>query len=57
MCVCALPYLLQMADQCQRSPAVARSLSAWAEENVPQVLKNLSVCKDLLPGDANHSKR
>nr|XP_046243358.1 thyroid adenoma-associated protein homolog [Scatophagus argus] len=46
-----LPYLLQMAEKYLESPALAQSLSAWAEESAAQVLENLAVCKELQPGE------
>ncbi|XP_030000291.1 thyroid adenoma-associated protein homolog [Sphaeramia orbicularis] len=46
-----LPYLLQMADSYSKSSALAKRLSAWAEENTPQVLDGLAVCQELLSGE------
>lgn len=54
MCVHVLPYLLQMAQKCHQSSFLAQNLPAWAEKNASQVLNNLRVCKDLLPGNTNH---
>ncbi|TDH12887.1 hypothetical protein EPR50_G00050690 [Perca flavescens] len=51
MCAHVLPYLLQMAEKSSESSAVARSLSAWAEESAAQVLDSLRVCKELQPAE------
>ncbi|CAG5923171.1 unnamed protein product [Menidia menidia] len=47
-----LPYLLQMAEKCSQSPALAQSLNSWAEDNAAQVLDNLAVCKKLITAEA-----
>lgn len=57
MCVQVLPYLLQMAEKYHESLFVAQSLTGWAEESAAQVLNNLTVCKELLPGDTIHLKK
>ncbi|XP_047238412.1 thyroid adenoma-associated protein homolog isoform X1 [Girardinichthys multiradiatus] len=44
-----LPYLLQMADKSSQSSALAQTLTSWAEENVAQVLDNLTACEQLQP--------
>uniref|UniRef100_A0A3Q1FE64 Si:ch211-225b11.4 n=1 Tax=Acanthochromis polyacanthus TaxID=80966 RepID=A0A3Q1FE64_9TELE len=46
-----LPYLLQMAERCSQSSALATSLNSWAEESSAQVLDSLSDCKKLLPAE------
>lgn len=53
MCVHVLPYLLQMAEKYSQSSSLGCSLSMWVEENAAQVLNNLRVCKELLPGNSN----
>lgn len=53
MCVHVLPYLLRMAEKYSESSSLGDRLSMWAEENVAQVLNNLRVCKELLPGKGN----
>lgn len=53
MCMHVLPYLLQMAEKYTDSSSLGCSLSMWAEENAAQVLNNLRVCKELLPGNGN----
>lgn len=57
MCVHVLPYLLQMAEKYHESSFLAQSLTAWAEESAAQVLNNLRVCKELLPGNPNQFKK
>lgn len=57
MCVHVLPYLLQMAENYHESSFLAQSLTAWAEESAAQVLNNLRVCKELLPGTPINLKR
>lgn len=57
MCVHVLPYLLQMAEKYHESSLLAQSLTARAEESAAQVLNNLRVCKELLPGNTNNLKR
>ncbi|KAM9743067.1 tRNA (32-2'-O)-methyltransferase regulator THADA [Menidia menidia] len=47
-----LPYLLQMAEKCSQSPALAQSLNSWAEDNAAQVLDNLAVCKKFITAEA-----
>lgn len=53
MCVRMLPYLLQMAEKYSESSPLGHRLRMWAGEGPAQVLNNLRVCKDLLPGNAN----
>lgn len=53
MCVRMLPYLLQMAEKYSEASPLAHSLRMWAEEGAAQVLDNLRVCKQLLPGNGN----
>lgn len=53
MCVHVLPHLLQMAEKYSESTSLGCSLSTWVEENAAQVLNNLRVCKELLPGNSN----
>lgn len=45
-----LPYLLEMADKCAQSCALAKRLSVWAEESCSQVLDDLTVCTELQSG-------
>nr|XP_057925831.1 thyroid adenoma-associated protein homolog isoform X2 [Doryrhamphus excisus] len=46
-----LPYLLHMVEKHSESLVLAQSLSTWAEENTPQLLGNLALCKDLKPAE------
>lgn len=54
MCVHVLPYLLQMAEKYTDSSFLGCGLGVWVEENAAQVLNNLRVCKELLPGNGNY---
>lgn len=53
MCAHVLPYLLQMGDKYSQSSSLAHSLTTWAKESAAQVLTNLTVCKELLPGNTH----
>lgn len=57
MCVHVLPCLLHIVEKCHESSLLAQSLMAWAEESAAQVLNNLRVCTELLPGNTSHLKR
>ncbi|XP_033946263.1 tRNA (32-2'-O)-methyltransferase regulator THADA [Pseudochaenichthys georgianus] len=46
-----LPYLLLMVERSSESPAVAQSLSAWAEGGAAQLLDSLAVCKEFQPAE------
>lgn len=51
MCAHVLPYLLQIAEKCSQSSALAQRLNSWAEESAAQVFNSLTLCKQLLTGN------